>query len=754
MKRNNRFDGRGRRGADADLFSAARGRDSADAVVEGTVESVTFANGQTGWSVLRMVHEKTRRLYAAVGLLPGVRPGEHLRLHGRWVTDPRFGEQFQVDSFVTIEPTTLPGMERYLASGLIRGVGKVMASRLVGRFGLDTLEVLDNHPERLEEIEGIGPKKRQGISRSWAEQRSLREVMLFLQSHGVSTAYAVRIFKKYGQSAIGIVKENPYLLAVDIAGIGFASADRIAAALGFPPDSASRIEAGLLHALGEITRQGNVFAPLAKVREQAVSLLEADGELVDGAMTELAEQGRIVIDHDAEETAVYLEELYEAEVRVALRLRDIVGQEIAPPGGDVDADLDRFEKNCRIELAGQQRRAVRRAAASPVLVVTGGPGTGKTTIVNAIVRLFEGRKQKVLLCAPTGRAAKRIEESAAREARTIHRLLEYNPGRQRFERNSSWPLEADLVVIDEMSMVDVPLFDSLLDAVPDGCRLVLVGDIDQLPSVGPGNVLKDLIRSGAVDVVVLREIFRQARESHIVLNAHRVNGGELPEQTPGKGEERDFYFIVKDEPADILATVKTLVSGRIPGNFGVDPVEDIQVLTPMHRGELGAMNLNAVFQELLNPEGAALKRGGRNFRMGDKVMQVRNNYDLGVFNGDLGRIGAVDEDEGTTTIRFDGRDVIFERSDLEDVVLGYACTIHKAQGSEYPVVVMPLHTQHYVLLQRNLLYTGITRGKKLVVLVGSERAVSLAVGNNRVRRRYTRLAERIAAEGENQASPS
>ncbi len=732
-------------GGPGGLFASSPAGKGEPATIEGILETITFVNEETGWSVVRLLLPGGKDRATAVGHLPGVQPGENLRLHGCWVRDRKYGEQFQAESFVTVQPSTLVGMERYLGSGLIRGVGKVTAGRLVKHFGLDTLDVIDRHPERLTEVEGIGGKKKAQIASAWKEQRAVREVMLFLQTHGVTTIFAYKIYRRYGNRAIALVKENPYRLAVDIAGIGFATADRIAAALGTPPHSPRRAEAGLLHVLGEYADEGHLFAPRRLLVERTAAMLEVDVAIVEEALGEIGGRGLVRIEGFVEEEPVYLAALYEAERGAAERLRAIL--EAAPEHDPVEAEraLSWFERGERIRFAEPQREAVRRAIGGRVLVITGGPGTGKTTIIKAIARIMEKKGHRIMLCAPTGRAAKRLEEATGREARTIHRMLEFNPRRQSFERHAGRPLEVDLLVVDEMSMVDASLFASLLDALPVSSRLLFVGDVDQLPSVGPGNTLQDLIRSGAVEVAALTEIFRQARESLIVTNAHRINEGKMPSVSSPGEEDQDFYFIQKEDPGEIVQTIKELLSSRIPSRFRVDPIDDIQVLTPMHRGELGASNLNAELQALLNPEGETLSRGSRLFRSGDKVMQIRNNYDLGVFNGDLGRIEHIDPEERRVVVRFDDRRVAYDWGDLDELVLGYACSIHKAQGSEYPVVVMPLHTQHYALLQRNLLYTGITRGRKLVVIVGTGKALSIAVRNDRVRRRYTRLAERLSA---------
>ena len=747
-----------------------------ETTIEGVLESITYANEETGWSVVRLEVEGRRAPVAAVGNLPGVRPGECLRLTGRWEVDRRFGEQFRISGYLPVMPATLVGLERYLASGLIRGIGKVMAARLVKRFGLETMDVIERAPERLEEVEGVGPARRALICGAWAEQRAVRQVMLFLQSHGVSTAHAHRIWRQYGDAAIAVVRENPYQLAEEVFGIGFKTADTIARSLGLPGDAPKRLEAGLVHALVEASESGHVYLPRGELVLRAAELLQVMPEPLDAAVDELDRRGLVRAEplpgnEDGGATAqpVYLAALFGAETAAAGLLGALLAAGEAAARIDVAAELSHFETEWGLALAGPQREAVRRALTGHALVITGGPGTGKTTIINAIVRILERAGERILLCAPTGRAAKRMEEATGRPARTIHRLLEFNPRRGDFERHAGRRLEADLVVVDEMSMVDLPLFSQLLKAIPPGCRLIFVGDIDQLPSVGPGNVLRDLIRSGAIETAALSEIFRQAGQSQIVVNAHRVNSGRLPfgagagEGAPGaptppggaRGEEAsdllagdaDFHFLPREEPGEILEVVRRLVAREIPRRLRLDPLEAVQVLTPMHKGELGSLNLNAELQKLLNPRGEQVGRAGRLFRAGDKVMQIRNNYELEVFNGDLGRIAEADPEAQEVTVLFEGRPVVYSYADLDELVLGYACSIHKSQGSEYPAVVIPLHTQHYVLLQRNLLYTGITRGRRLVVVVGSRRAAAIAVRNNRVRERHTRLAERLAEMG-------
>jgi exodeoxyribonuclease V alpha subunit len=708
--------------------------------IQGQLERITFRSEENHFTIAKLRVKGRKDLVTVIGSLFPVSPGETLKLIGSWERHPKFGEQFKFTSCETVVPATLHGIERYLGSGLIKGIGPVMAKRLVGKFGTDTLEVIEHHTERLAEVEGIGSKRIEMIKAAWQEQKEVRDVMLFLQSHDVSSAYAAKIYRQYGRESIAVVKDNPYRLASDIFGVGFRTADTIAAKLGMPKDSPLRAEAGVLYVLQQLAGEGHVYYPHDGLTDECLKILDISAGIIANAITALSAEKKIV----TEGTSVYLAELYAAERGVAEYLTSVSRAPRRLFTTERDSAVGSVQRDLKITLATNQTEAVQASLDAKVLVITGGPGTGKTTIIRAILRLYKTAGRRVLLAAPTGRAAKRMTEATGHEAKTIHRLLEFSPKNNGgFRKNEENPLEADLLVIDETSMVDTLLMHHLLRAVPKETTLILVGDVDQLPSVGAGNVLRDVIESGCVPCVRLNEIFRQSRESLIVVNAHRINQGELPVTGAAREGHQDFYFIPQEDPEKVLTTVLDLCSEKVPAKFGFDPFNDIQVLTPMHRGVVGASNLNAELQRRLNSSSDELVRGGRVFRAGDKVMQLRNNYDKDVYNGDIGRIAAINREEHEMVVDFDGRPVAYDFVDLDEIMLAYALSVHKSQGSEYPAVIMPVLTQHYLLLQRNLLYTAVTRGKKLVILIGTKKALAIAIRNNKPLQRYTGLRERL-----------
>jgi exodeoxyribonuclease V alpha subunit len=720
--------------------------------VEGAVARITYVSEESQYVVARLDVPGKPAPVTIVGTVLSLTPGETLRVHGRWSHHPKYGEQFKVDRYESVVPATITGIQKYLGSGMIKGIGPVFAKRLVEAFGAETLKVIEETPGRLAEVEGIGPKRQQRITTAWAEQREIREVMLFLQGHGVSPAYAVKIFKTYGQAAIATVRENPYRLARDIRGIGFKTADKIARELGIPADSPLRAAAGILHTLNELTDEGHVYVPEDELLRATEETLEIPATLLPDALAALGADEAVVAESLPTGRAVYLPALHVSETHLARRLADLLRAPRAVPLIDMAQALPWVEQKTGLALTEEQRQAVRLAFQEKVLIITGGPGTGKTTILHAIICLLEAKKLRIHLASPTGRAAKRLAEVTGHEATTLHRLLEWNPREGGFQRNSRNPLETDVVVVDEASMIDVLLAHHLLQAIPLAATLLLVGDADQLPSVGPGTVLQDLLAVPGIPAIRLTTIFRQAAQSRIVSNAHRVNRGEFPDLTvAGSGQAQDFFFLPEEDPEKLQQLVVDLAARRLPTRYGFDPVEEIQVLTPMHRGPIGAGQLNAALQAALNPprEGRSeILRGGRVFRTGDRVMQLRNNYDKDVFNGDLGRIAGIDLLEQEVLVRVDERAVAYDLSELDELALAYAATVHKSQGSEYPAVIVPVHTTHYPMLQRNLLYTALTRAKKLLVVVGTKKAIAIATRNDAIRRRYSCLRERLAALGE------
>jgi exodeoxyribonuclease V alpha subunit len=739
-------------------------------VLAGSIERVTFHNASNGFCVLRIKARGHRELVTVVGHAAEISAGEWVTVSGVWVNDREHGQQFKAAFLRSSPPTTAEGIEKYLGSGMIRGIGPIYASKLVAAFGAEVFEVIEQAPERLREVPGIGKVRASRIAQAWADQKVVREIMVFLHSHGVGTARAVRIFKTYGNDAVQVMAENPYRLARDIRGIGFRTADAIAARLGIEPTATIRLRAGINYALLEASGEGHCGLPTAKLLKLAGELLAVERPGADqldetgasrrvplepvqiqSALDLELSEGAVVADSLAGEPAIFLSHLHKAERQIAESLLELA--QGAPPWGAIDATkaISWVEQRLGLQLAASQQEAVQQALASKVLVITGGPGVGKTTLINAILQILAAKRLRIQLCAPTGRAAKRMAEATGLEAKTIHRLLEFDPASYGFRRNSDLPLECDLLVVDETSMVDVPLMASLLAAIPQEAALLLVGDVDQLPSVGPGQVLADGINSGALPVTRLTEVFRQAASSRIITTAHAINGGTIPDlRAPADGASSDFYFLPAETPEQAVALILKVVGERIPARFGFDPVGEVQVLCPMARGGCGSRSLNVELQKLLNPDPVEqVERFGWRFAPGDKVMQIANDYEKEVFNGDVGTIDAIDSDNSELSVLFPtseagtagSRVVVYGWGELDTLVPAYACTIHKSQGSEYPAVVIPLLTQHYAMLQRNLVYTGLTRGKQLVVLVGQKKALAMAVKNHLGRKRYTKLAE-------------
>ena len=715
---------------------------SAQEVLAGLVERVTYHNAENGFCVLRAKARGHRDVVTVVGHAASIAAGEWITASGEWTNDRTHGQQFKARFLRTSPPTSAEGIEKYLSSGMIRGVGPVYAKKLVRAFSEKVFDVIEATPNRLREVDGIGPLRAASILAAWAEQKAVREIMVFLHSHGVGTARAVRIFKTYGSDAIQVMTENPYRLARDIRGIGFKTADAIAMKLGIEKIAMVRVRAGISYALTEAMDEGHCGLPTEVLTPLAEKLLEVPQELIRTALDLELQEGTVVADRVGETPCVFLSGLYRAERTIAERLIRLANGKLPWPWIDPDKALPWVEQHIGLALAESQVAAIRLALTTKVLVMTGGPGVGKTTIVKAILRILAAKKgTNILLCAPTGRAAKRMTEATGFEAKTIHRLLEVDPKGGGFKHGDDNPLDCDLLVVDETSMVDVMLMQALMKAVPDKAALLIVGDIDQLPSVGPGQVLADIISSGAVSVVRLTEVFRQAARSRIIISAHRINQGSIPDLSPPETES-DFYFVPADDPAAAVGRIIELVKTRMPKRFGLDPIRDIQVLCPMNRGGVGARSLNIELQAALNPAGdRKVERFGWTFAPGDKVMQIENDYDKEVYNGDIGYIDDVDPNAGEIVASFDGRPVTYGLGELDMLVPAYAATIHKSQGSEYPAVIIPVLTQHYAMLQRNLLYTGVTRGKRLVVLVGQKKAVAIAVRNVSGRRRWSKLSE-------------
>ena len=708
----------------------------------GLVERVTFHNEENGFCVLRLKARGQRDLVTVIGHAAMISAGEWIQAAGTWTNDRTHGLQFRATFLKATPPTTVEGIERYLGSGMIRGIGPAYAKRLVKSFGEAVFEIIEADPSRLREVEGIGPVRAARIATGWAEQKVVREIMLFLHAQGVGTSRAVRIYKTYGAEAVAVISENPYRLARDIRGIGFKTADQIAVKLGIAKDAMVRVRAGVSYALAEAMGEGHCGLPENDLLRIGAELLEVTADRLTAALALELGEGAVVADTVSERRCIFLAGLYRAERDIAERLQSLVRGEPPWPPLDVDKAILWLESRGSLTLAPSQREALRLAATSKVLVITGGPGVGKTTLVNSILKMLLTKSVNVALCAPTGRAAKRLTETTGVEAKTIHRLLETAPKNGGFKRDEKNPLSCDLLVVDETSMVDVLLMKALVRALPSRAALLLVGDVDQLPSVGPGQVLADVIGSGTIPVVRLTEVFRQAATSRVIVNAHRINHGQMPDVGLGRSEKTDFYVVDAAEPEVAVAKILAVVRDRIPRAFGLDPVRDVQVLCPMNRGGVGARSLNIELQKVLNPpREVRVERFGWTYAPGDKVMQIENDYDKDVYNGDLGIVARIDMEAGELVATFDAREVVYGFGELDELVLAYATTIHKAQGSEYPAVVIPVMTQHYTMLARNLLYTGVTRGKKLVVLVGQRKAIAMAVRNGGQRRRWSKLQE-------------
>jgi len=724
--------------------------------IVGSVERITYRNDETDYVIAKLrLGEAKANLVTIVGILPTIYEGERIQASGEWLNHPKYGLQFQVSEFKSMEPTTIIGIQKYLSSGLIKGIGPVYAEKIVGKFGLSTLTVLDENAKRLKEVKGIGRKRYQIIVDAWQSQRQIREVMLFLASHGVSTTYAIKIYKEYGTQSISVLKKNPYQLAEDIFGVGFLTADKIAKNIGVSETEPARIESGIKYTLNQAKDQGHLFLRQEQLVEACSELLKVEKSLIQDVYHDLTKLGHLIEEKDE----VYLPYLYRAEIETAELMIKLLKARFRSFSSNLFEDWLNTNVKRGFEFNKKQKEAILKALREKILIITGGPGTGKTTLIKGIIHLFSNLKQNVKLAAPTGRAAKRLSESTGHKAVTIHRLLEFDANRWQFSKNDNNLLQLDVLIIDEMSMVDILLTHSLVKALPFLARLIVVGDVNQLPSVGPGNVLKDMIRSKTIPVVNLDQIFRQAENSDIIRNAHLINQGLTIELTrknkPGNSTNStlnkrikpiddygDFLFVQEEDPGKIAELIIELCTKKLPGRYNYNPINDIQILTPMHKGSLGVENLNKLLQSRVNPNKLSIQKGHQEFRLGDRVMQIRNNYDKNVFNGDIGKITLIDLKDQTVTITFE-KQVEYKFSDLDEIVLAYATTVHKSQGSEFRVVIIPIVTQHYLMLQRNLFYTAVTRARELMILIGTKKALGMAIKNNKVQERNTRLSSRL-----------
>lgn len=710
--------------------------------VKGVLEKIVFKSSETGFLVGK-VRVGDGRLITVVGNAFELQCGENLEITGKWVLNRNYGQQFEIESIQTTEPATLNGIRNYLGSGFIKGIGPVMAERIVTHFKLETLKILDEEPEKLDEIGGIGKKRIKLILESWKKHKDTRDIMIFLQSLGISSNYTLKIYNRYGDNSINVVRTNPYRLSEDISGIGFKIADKIALKSGIEKDSLFRIKAGIIHILSEAENAGHCYYPYEDFIELTEGFLDTEIGKLTGALAELEREDKIVITENGEKK-VYLKNIYDAEKYVSKKILEILN---SSNGKETEEDkkenisglIEKLSIGEKIILDYTQLKAIEKAVTEKILVITGSPGTGKSTILNFVIKIFEKRNKSVLLGAPTGRASKRLCETTGKEARTIHRLLNYNPKLSKFLKNEKEPVEADVIIIDEASMIDIRLMKNLLSAIRPETRIIFVGDIDQLPSVGPGNVLSDMIGSGEVPVIELKKIYRQESESLIIYNAHKVRDGEFP--FIGKPKNNDFFFIEKNEPEEVVGLILDLLTRRIPGSFNYNPLYDIQVLVPTNKGIVGVNNLNLRIQNILNLNNKKILKGSVQYRLKDKVIQLKNNYEKDIYNGDIGVINSIDMEAEEISVNFDGKIVSYSFLELDEINLSYAISIHKSQGSEFKCVIIPLLTSHYMLLQRNLLYTAITRAKELVVIVGSKKAIGMAVNRNIVEKRYTGLKD-------------
>ncbi len=716
--------------------------------LEGELERITYSNPETHYTIAKLKTSKTHNMVTIVGSMPAVKPGQFLKIEGTWETHPKYGQQFKIASYEETLPATISGIKKYLASGIVKGIGPSTAHRMISCFGAKTFEIIEKNPERLVEVDGVGPAKAALIGDAWKNNHAARGVMQLLQNSGVKTAYCAKILKTYGADAVNIIRNDPYRLATDIPGIGFYFADKIALKLGVSRDDTQRVRACIIHVIQQFINEGHVFIFENQLVVQCANLFSLEADITRYSIEKLSDDGELVIENapdTSENRIVYLKEIHQAETGISNRIKALLSVPVIPPSIDAERISKEVQKKLAIALSQEQIDVLEKILSHRVVIITGGPGTGKTTLIRSVNAIFEALGKRVLLAAPTGRAARRLSEVTRRDAKTIHRLLGVNFKDGLFDKNRDNPLDADAVIIDEASMVDTLLMFHLINAVPMTAALILVGDVFQLPSIGPGNVLSDMIKSARTPIFYLKKIFRQAHKSPIVFNAHRIRQGEFPVFKPLDPTEglSEFYFIEQDDPNTVVTTILELCTKTIPERFNFDPVHEVQVLTPMHKGVIGTTHLNQVLQEVLNPNPVIIETRGSTFKIGDKVMHLKNNYQKEVFNGDIGTIRTVDVKKNIFSVDFYGRTVSYDFTEMDDISLAYAISVHKSQGSEYPAVILPIMTQHFVLLQRNLLYTAITRGKKLVILIGTKKALAIALKNDTPKKRLSGLAFRL-----------